>query len=526
MGIYLNPSNDNYTATTRREIFVDKTMMLSVLNQFIKTDNKYICVSRPRRFGKTIAGNMICAYYSKGCDSRSLFEPLKISKDESFESNLNRFNVIKIDVNSEYRNERDEENLLNNLQDKIVAEFSQQFPDITFKEHESVGNCILKVFDAKKEQFVIMMDEYDVLVRENITSSLFTQYLNFLNGLFKSDTLRPAIALAYLTGILPVIRDKVQSRLNNFREYTILDAGKLAEFIGFTGDEVKELCEKYNVDYIETKRWYDGYTQRGFEIYNPESLVLSLEEGIFANYWSKTSTYAVISDRIQENFEGMKDDVVRMLSGESVDVNVTRYMNTMTDFLTRSDAFTYLIHLGYLAYNREDGTCRIPNREVRQEWFNAIETNDEYKITNKIIQSSKELLAETLRKNTDAVAASLDVSHIHVTSNRSYNNEDALQSAIYLSFIYALNKYTVIKEATTGKGFADVVFIPYVPNIPAMIIELKRNDCVESALKQIREKQYFASLEHYSGNLLFIGINYDEKQKTHTCKIEEFEKQP
>lgn len=524
MGIYLNPSNDNYTATTRREIFVDKTMMLSVLNQFIKTDNKYICVSRPRRFGKTIAGNMICAYYSKGCDSRSLFEPLKISKDESFESNLNRFNVIKIDVNSEYRNERDEENLLNNLQDKIVAEFSQQFPDITFKEHESVGNCILKVFDAKKEQFVIMMDEYDVLVRENITSSLFTQYLNFLNGLFKSDTLRPAIALAYLTGILPVIRDKVQSKLNNFEEYTILSAGKLAEFIGFTNDEVKELCQKYNANYTEIKRWYDGYSQKGIELYNPESVVKAIVNEEIANYWSKTSTYAVISDRIQENFEGMKDDVVRMLSGESVDVNVTRYMNTMTDFLTRSDAFTYLIHLGYLAYNREDGTCRIPNREVRQEWFNAIETNDEYKITNKIIQSSKELLAETLRKNAEAVARALDVSHIHVTSNRSYNNEDALQSAIYLSFIYALNKYTVIKEATTGKGFADVVFIPYVPNIPAMIIELKRNDCVESALKQIREKQYFASLEHYSGNLLFIGINYDEKEKTHTCKIEEFEK--
>ena len=524
MGIYLNPSNDNYTATTRREIFVDKTMMISVLNQFIKTDNKYICVSRPRRFGKTIAGNMICAYYSKGCDSRSLFEPLKISKDESFESNLNRFNVIKIDVNSEYRNERDEENLLNNLQDKIVAEFSRQFPDITFKEHESVADCILKVFDAKKEQFVIIMDEYDVLVRENITSSLFTQYLNFLNGLFKSDTLRPAIALAYLTGILPVIRDKVQSKLNNFEEYTILSAGKLAEFIGFTNDEVKELCQKYNANYTEIKRWYDGYSQKGIELYNPESVVKAIVNEEIANYWSKTSTYAVISDRIQENFEGMKDDVVRMLSGESVDVNVTRYMNTMTDFLTRSDAFTYLIHLGYLAYNREDGTCRIPNRDVRQEWFNAIETNDEYKITNKIIQSSKELLSETLRGNDEAVARALDTSHILVTSNRSYNNEDALQSAIYLSFIYALNKNTVIKEATTGKGFADVVFIPYVPDIPAMIIELKRNDSVETALNQIREKKYFASLEHYSDNLLFIGINYDEKQKTHTCRIEQFVK--
>lgn len=524
MGIYLNPSNDNYTATTRREIFVDKTMMISVLNKFIKTDNKYICVSRPRRFGKTIAGNMICAYYSKGCDSRTLFEPLKISKDESFESNLNRFNVIKIDVNSEYRNERDEENLLNNLQDKIVAEFSRQFPDITFKEHESVADCILKVFDAKKEQFVIIMDEYDVLVRENITSSLFTQYLNFLNGLFKSDTLRPAIALAYLTGILPVIRDKVQSKLNNFEEYTILSAGKLAEFIGFTNDEVKELCQKYNANYTEIKRWYDGYSQKGIELYNPESVVKAIVNEEIANYWSKTSTYAVISDRIQANFDGMKDDVIRMLAGESIDVNVTRYMNTMTDFLTRSDAFTYLIHLGYLAYNREDGTCRIPNREVRQEWFNAIETNDEYKITNKIIQSSKELLSETLRGNDEAVARALDTSHIHVTSNRSYNNEDALQSAIYLSFIYALNKYTVIKEATTGKGFADVVFIPYVPDIPAMIIELKRNDSVETALNQIREKKYFASLEHYSGNLLFIGINYDEKQKTHTCRIEQFVK--
>ena len=272
------------------------------------------------------------------------------------------------------------------------------------------------------------------------------------------------------------------------------------------------------------KRWYDGYTQRGLEIYNPESVVKSLMNGEISNYWSKTSTYKVIYDRIKQNFAGMKDDIIRMLAGESVDVNVTRYMNTMTDFTTRGDAFTYLIHLGYLAYNREDQTCRIPNKEVRQEWFNAIEANDDYSVTNSIIEHSKELLAETLRLNEDAVAKSLDESHIHVTSNRSYNNEDALQSAIYLSFIYALNKYTIIKEMTTGKGFADVVFIPFVPNIPAMIIELKRNISTESAITQIREKKYFASLEHYSGDLLFIGINYDEKDKTHICKIEKFVK--
>ena len=524
MGIYLNPNNENFERITKREIYVDKTMMISVINRFMETDNTYLCISRPRRFGKTIAGNMLSAYFSKGCDSRSLFAPYKISSDPSFESNLNKLNVIQIDVNSEYRNERDRENFLNNLQDKIVAEFAKQFPDISFGEKESVGNCILKAYAEKGEHFVIIMDEYDVLVRENVSQNLFTQYLDFLNGLFKSDTLRPAISLAYITGILPVIRDRIQSKLNNFREYTILDAGKLAEFIGFTGDEVRVLCKKYGTDYDETKRWYDGYSQHGFEIYNPESLVLSIEEGNFANYWSKTSTYAVIADRIQQNFAGMKDDIIRMLAGESVDVNVTRYMNTMTDFSTRGDAFTYLIHLGYLAYNREDKTCRIPNKEVRQEWFNAIEANEDYAVTNKIIQSSKELLSETLRLNSDAVAKSLDESHINVTSNRSYNNEDALQSAIYLSYIYALNKYTIIKEMTAGKGFADVVFIPFVPNLPAMIIELKRNDSTESAINQIREKKYFASLEHYTGNILFVGVNYDEKTKTHECRIEQMVK--
>ena len=216
-----------------------------------------------------------------------------------------------------------------------------------------MGNCILKAYTQKDERFVIIIDEYDVLVRESVSPELFSQYLGFLNGLFKSNTLRPAISLAYITGILPVIRDRIQSKLNNFREYTILDAGKLAEFIGFTASEVQALCREHGADYEEYKRWYDGYRQRGFEIYNPESVVMSLEDGRCENYWSKTSTYAVIADRIQANFEGTGDDVIRMLAGESVDVNVTRYMNTMTDFSTRGDVFTYLIHLGYLAYDRE-----------------------------------------------------------------------------------------------------------------------------------------------------------------------------
>ena len=524
MGIYLNPSNVNFADSANARYYVDKTMMLSVMNQFIDEKNRYICVSRPRRFGKTIAGNMLAAYYSKGCDSRSLFSPYKIAQDESFETNLNKFNVIQIDVNSEYRNTRKKDLLIDDLTDSILDEFKSQFPEIKFRDSWSIAQAILAVFDATGEQFVIIMDEYDVLVRENVGEELFTQYLDLLNGLFKSNTLRPAIALAYLTGILPIVRDKVQSKLNNFEEYTMIDAGEVSEFIGFTAEEVKDLCEAHGVDYEECKRWYDGYHQHGIEIYNPESVVKSIEKKDFANYWNKTSSYEVITDRIRQNFEGTKDDVIRMLAGESVDVNVLRFLNTMNSFVTRSDLFTYLIHLGYLSYDRIEKTCRIPNKEVRDEWFNAVESLDDYTVTNKIIQSSKELLAETIRKNADAVAKALDVSHIHVTSNRSYNNEDALQSAIYLAFIYALNKYTVIKEMTTGKGFADVVFIPFVDDkkYPAMIIELKRNGSADSAITQIREKQYFDSLAAYSGDLLFVGINYDEDSKTHECKIEKF----
>ena len=524
MGIYLNPNNDNFKETLASEIYVDKTQMIAVINHFMKTNNKYLCISRPRRFGKTIAGNMLSAYFSKGCDSRELFKPYKIYLDSSFESNLNKLNVIKIDVNSEFRNEKEKECLLDNLTQKILMEMNEFFPEAHIDMTNSLGNAILTVYAKYGERFVIIMDEYDVLVRENISSALFTQYLDFLNGLFKSDTLRPAIALAYLTGILPIIRDRIQSKLNNFEEYTILDANELAEFIGFTSPEVENLCRKYNIKFDECKRWYDGYKQYGIEIYNPESVVKAILKKDFANYWSKTSTYAVISDRIQQNFEGMKDDVIRMLAGESVDVNVTRYMNTMTDFSTRSDAFTYLIHLGYLAYDRIEKNCRIPNKEVQQEWFNAIEANDDYAFTNKIIQSSKELLMETLNCNKEAVAMALDDSHIHVTSNRSYNNEDALQSAIYLSYIYALNKYTIIREMTSGKGFADVVFIPFVADLPAMIIELKRNDSTESALNQIKEKKYFSSLNNYSGEILLIGVNYDEKSKKHECLIEKIKK--
>lgn len=524
MGIYLNPGNENFKLTLAAPIYVDKTMMIAEINRFIDQGNHYICVSRPRRFGKTIAGNMLSAYYSKGCDSRELFAPFKISKDKDFGEKLNQYNVIKIDLNGMWQNTRDKEHLITVLEDDVKEEMQEEYPDVSIREGDSLAKSILKLYKAGKGQFIIFIDEYDVLVREEVPEAMFASYLSMLNGLFKDDTLRPAIALAYLTGIMPVVRDRVQSKLNNFREYTILDAAELAEFVGFTSEEVQGLCEGYGMDFEECRRWYDGYSLDGFEVYNPESVVMAMQRKRYNNYWSMTSTYAAITDRIEYNFEGTKDAVIRMLAGEDVDVNVTKFRNTMDSFKTRDDVFTYLIYIGYLAYDYEKKTCRIPNKEIRQEWINVVEDGGEYAQTDKIVRASKELLSETLAGNEEAVAEALDESHIHVTSNRSYNNEDALQSAIYLAYIYALNEYTILREMTTGKGFADVVFIPFVPERPAMIIELKRNDTVDSAVEQIKEKRYFDSLEKYQGDLLFVGINYDEKDKTHTCQIEKYQK--
>ena len=525
MGIYLNPSNVGFKRTLAADIYIDKTMLISELNRFIDKGNSYICVSRPRRFGKTIATNMLCAYYSKGCDSRELFKDLKISKAENYEEYLNKLNFIKIDIASEYQNATDKDNLLNKLNDRVKREFVAQFPQIDFSFCETMADCMLEVFSATDERFVIILDEYDCLVRDTFGSELFKEYLAFLNGLFKSDTLSPAIALAYITGILPVVRDRVQSKLNNFEEYTILDARNLAEFVGFTKEEVIPLCEKYGMDYKQCKKEYDGYRQNGFEILNPESVVKSMLYGELGSYWGKTSTFRVITDRLEHNYKGIKDDVIKILAGENVEVNVDRYMNTMTDFITKDDVFTYLIHLGYLAYNNEDRTCRIPNFEVRKEWYYAVESMPDYSATDQIIKDSREAWNQLLEGNADAVAKALDESHIHVTSHRNYNNEAALASAVYLAFIYALNNYTVIKEASAGKGIADVLYIPVQDNYehPAVIIELKHEQSTSKALEQIKSKEYFRPFDNYKGKILFVAINYKD-DKTHECAISEWEK--
>ena len=524
MGIYVNPNNENLKIDMASPIYVDKSMLISEINRVVKTNKRFVCVSRSRRFGKTMAGNMLSAYFSKGCDSRELFSKLKIAKHPSFDKYLNKFNVIALDVNvffSKYGPSRDIVPLFTkNIRDELIS----AFPQVKIPEDEPLAGCLERIYAATEEQFVVILDEYDVLVREKVAEPIFKSYLAFLNSMFKNNNLAPAIALAYITGILPVVRDKVQSKLNVFDEYSMAGSGRLSEFVGFTAEEVQELCKENGLDFEECKRWYDGYNINGIETYNPKSIVSAIDNGEIGSYWTQTGSYEALQNYVMMNFDGILEDVKTMIGGGRVDVNVISYLNTMTDFRSKDDVFTYLIHLGYLAYDRNEKQCYIPNREVRDQWILSIKQSPDYRGVMELVNASKQLVEFTQEGDSEAVADALNKAHEQICNNLNYNNEGTFQSVICLAYFYANLKYTVIKECPAGKGVADVVMIPYVPNIPALIIELKRNQCEKTALTQIRAKNYGNALEKYSGDLLFVGVNYDEKTKEHKCVIEKFVK--
>ena len=526
MGLYLNPNSDAFQIGLNSEIYVDKSLILAELNKLVSSQGNFVCLSRPRRFGKSMAGNMISAYYSKGCDTREVFSQMKFGQTAGFDKYLNKFNVIKLDLNELYQKSKTEDwgmDLISFMQKAVTDEFKEQYPDIELNTN-SISSCILQIYKQLGEKFVIIIDEYDVLIREQVPHKLFDNYLSLLNALFKGTTIRPAIALAYITGIIPIVRDKVQSKLNEFTEYTMLDAAQFAPHVGFTAEETQVLCEQSGSDFAEFQRWYDGYRLSDeVSLFNPKSVTSSISRKRMGSYWSATGSFEVLKDYILMDFEGIRQDVVSMISGDSVEVDVGSFLNTLDKFESKDDVFTYLIHLGYLNYNFEEKTCCIPNEEVRQEWVRSVKLSPDYKKLMEIINASKKLLDATIAGNEEVVAKALDAAHTEVTNPLTYNDEHCFQSAICLAYFYANTRYTLVKELPTGKGYADLVLIPYLPNIPAMVIELKHNKSAGSALQQIKEKNYCQALNNYKGDLLFVGISYDEKTKEHSCKIERME---
>ena len=518
MGTYVNPGTERLRRSKANKHYVDKSMILSVLNEKINTDDNLICVSRPRRFGKTMAANMIAAYYSKGCDSHEVFSDLKISKDPSFEDNINKYTVIKLDINDVVTN-KGKLSVSEYIDEKVISELRKEYPSVTLKDGVSLSTAIMEIYSSTGDQFVFIIDEYDVIIRDQEYSSEISGYLSFLVSLFKNSTVSPAIALAYLTGIMPIIREKVQSKLNNFKEYTMISPKGMAPFMGFTEEEVQSLAQKSGVSFDDLKRWYDGYNLKGLEIYSPKSVINAIEEGVCDDYWSQTSSYEALKDNILMDFNGIKSDVIRMVSGESISVNVSKFTNSRV-LNSKDDVFTALIHLGYLGYRYSEQTCFIPNYELMKEWINVLEDTPDYEGVAELIRESKRLLEATWKGDEEAVAEAVARAHTEACSIQKYNSEGSFQSALHLAYYYAKSCYTIVNELPGGKGFADVAFIPYKPDVPAIIIELKKDDTTSAAISQIRERRYPEALEKYRDNLLLVAITYDSKTKEHRARIE------
>ena len=496
-------------------------MLIAIFNKKLNSEDSFICVSRPRRFGKTMAANMIAAYYSKGCDSHEIFSDLKISKDPSFEEQINKYTVIKLDLNGAATDKGDM-TIAQYYNQCVVSELMKEYPDVGLPDGIKLSKALTTIYEATGDMFVFIINEYDLPIRDDKYSSELDDYISFLVSLFKSEETNYTIALAYLTGIMPIIKEKTQSKLNNFTEYTMIDPDEIAPFMGFTEDEVKSLATQSGMEFDELKKWYDGYNLRGLEIYSPKSVISSVEKKRCDDYWVETSSYEAVTDYISLDFEGLKEDVISMFAGNRVAVRTSFYRNTMS-FETKYDVLTYLIHLGYLAYDADTSSCFIPNNEIKDMWALSMERLEEYKDVFQMIKDSKKLLKSTWNGDEEAVAEGVGKAHMEACSILEYNNEGSFQSAIHLAYYYARSYYTIVNELPAGKGFADCAFIPYKPDVPAIIIELKKDDSVENAIDQIKERKYPEALEKYKDNLILVGISYDSKTKEHFCKIEKAE---
>lgn len=532
MGTFVNLGNENFQSVLHSKIYVDKTGLLEYTNSVLDSEERYICVSRPRRFGKSITADMLSAYYGKGCDSRELFRNLNIAQSPEFEKHLNRYHVIQVDMNT-FLHRWDAETgktvtplkAINLFQSEVIEELRTVFPDSVSQQNIDLPAVLARINADTGEKFIIIIDEWDTIFREDKLDTVAQEsYIELLRGLFKNAPSKKFVKLAYLTGILPIKKYGTQSALNNFDEFTMVHSSVLSEYVGFTEEEVRFLYNSNQMDFEEARRWYDGYVLgEGIHIYNPKSVVDSIRLKKIANYWTRTETYESLRDYIMMNFDGLKDAIVQMLGGGYCKVNPNRFRNDMTSFRTKDEVMTLLIHLGYLAYNPIKKEAYIPNEEVREEFRNAIEDTGWEHVIH-AIEDSEKLLQSTWGKDEKAVAAGIDKVHLNNISILEYNNENSLSCVISLAYYNAINEYTLVREMPTGKEYADIVFLPRRhSDKPAMVVELKYNQSAESAIAQIKDRKYTQVLEEYKGNLLLVGINYDKETKEHQCHIEEME---
>ena len=526
MGTFINRGNADFQRILNGE-YVDKSGLIAIVNKTLFTEQSMSCVTRCRRFGKSMAAKMLAAYYDCTCDSRSLFNGLEIEHDETFEKHLNKYPVLYLDMTDFITRFKGDDSIVSHIDREVRADVHAAYPEIPAEEGDDLMALLLRIVLKTGSPFFFIIDEWDAICRESPRGSKgMDSYVNWLRRMFKSVSANTAFAGVYMTGILPIKKYDTQSALNNFLEYSMVEPGHMGKFFGFTKEEVQSLAVGHKMDFDELEMWYDGY-EIGDErsMFNPNSVMQAVSRGRCRSFWGNTGTFGIVSGYIDMNFDGLKDNIIDMLAGNRCFVDPTGFQNDLKEVHSRDDVLTVLIHLGYLSYDWREGECYIPNYEVSIEMMNAVKAVKWQHVTE-ALQQSQQLLRATIIGDETAVARALETAHSDDTSILSYNDENSLACVISIAYYYAQNDYHVHREYQTGKGFADLVLIPR-KNVskPALVIELKKDQAAQTGIDQIKERRYPQKVAEYTGDILLVGINYDTQTKQHTCKIERWTKE-
>ena len=542
----LSPGKAAYQMAVNSEIYIDKTEMIQYINSVVNTQQRFVSVSRPRRFGKTIAANMLCAYYDREADSHKLFESHKVAGTSGWDEYHGKFDVIYLVMTRFFKSRLTVSEALSNMQKLVIRDLKRTYPDIDLPDDNDLIQTIYDVYSTTGKQAVVIIDEWDAVFRERPNDKEGQEeYLDYLRDLLKDNSY---IALAYMTGILPIKKYGQHSALNMFTEYSMMAPRQLAPYTGFTEEEVKALSLKYGMDFEAVSNWYDGYLvsdrippekreeyREGkyeghrFSIYSPLSVVESMTTGVIKDYWNKTETYEALAEYIRMDYDGLKEAVALLMDGGRLAIDTSTYQNDMTTLTGRDDVLSLLVHLGYLGFDDERSEVFIPNREILDE-FKTSTKGKEWTGTFRSFEASRRLLEATWNGDEAKVAELIEDAH-NQAGNKTYNDEAALSYGIQLAYYAAEKYYTTILELDTGKGYADVVYLPSprYPEKPALLVELKYGHSADIAMDQIRRQKYLDRFEHYKGNTLVIGINYDRDLpadhpdfKHHSCKIEKW----
>ncbi|MCD7762625.1 MAG: ATP-binding protein [Lachnospiraceae bacterium] len=533
MGYYLNCNKTYslYESEARKPYFVDKTKMLVELITLVEQGNNHICITRPRRFGKSVMASMVGAFFSRGFDSSSIFDSLNIAGDKRYREHLNQHDVIYIDFSEAANISKSYDRFIERIEKKLSMDLKRAFPAVEFDEDDSLVEYLRAVHEETMTSFLFVFDEWDCIFHKKyITKEDKESFINFLASLTKGTGY---VSLSYMTGVLPIAKYSSGSTINNFVEYTMAVQPKYSEYFGFSDEEVDMLYGRYlekekepAVAREDLRLWYDGYhTAGGTKLYNPRSVVLALTNNCLLSYWTTTGPYSEISTYIVNDVDGVKKDVALMIAGEAVPSDVEEFAATAMHLSTRDEIFSAMVVYGFLNY--ENGKVHIPNKELLDEFAKTIRREKKLGYIYDLANASSQMLQATLAGDTKTMEEILQFAHDTETPLLNYNNETELTAIVNLVYLAARDYYYVERENKAGEGYADFIFYPERQGDDGIILELKVDDTPEAAIRQMKDKKYalkfqgkLAEKKRHTGRILMVGIGYDKKRKDHHCKVE------